>query len=176
MQYPKDDGFFKLYRRYQKPIAEFVRSKIPNRETAAEITQEVFIKLFRFQNTYQKKYAFSTWLWTIARNTVADYGRAQVRVGQPSDYISPEEVASTERNPELQAVRKDQVRTFVRALRCLTHLQRRAVWMRLVHQLSYEEISKKLGISLNAAKNLTYRARITLSSETGLDLSALARG
>ncbi len=168
------DWFFKLYRRYQKPIGEFVRSKISNKETAAEVTQEVFLKIFRFHGSYCDTYAFSTWLWTIARNTVTDYGRAQASAGRPKEYLSSDDLPSRERSPEAVALRKDQFRFFLKAIRSLTRPQRRVIWMRVVHQLSYEEIARRMGVSLTSVKNLALRAKATLKLAAGSDALGLA--
>ncbi|MDR3606146.1 MAG: sigma-70 family RNA polymerase sigma factor [Oligoflexia bacterium] len=160
-----------LYKKYQKPIAQYVQSKVDNPETAAEITQEVFLKFFRFRSSYQEKYAFSTWLWTIAKNTVSDHLRSQSRSARSSELMNPEELASKEKSPETLTLRRDQIRKFLGAIRHLTRLQRRVLWMRVIRQLSYEEIAKKLGMSLSAAKNLAYRARLNLDMN-GLTIAA----
>jgi DNA-directed RNA polymerase specialized sigma24 family protein len=60
------------------------------------------------------------------------------------------------------AIRKDERRNYIKMMRSLTRMQKRVLWMRVIHQLSYEEISRKLGMSLSAVKNLAYRARISL--------------
>jgi DNA-directed RNA polymerase specialized sigma24 family protein len=58
-------------------------------------------------------------------------------------------------------------------MRQLTRMQKRVLWMRVIHQLSYEEISKTLGMSLSAVKNLAYRARIGLTDGMG-DLTSFS--
>ncbi len=151
-----------LYKKYQKPIAQYVQSKVDNPETAAEITQEVFLKLFRFRSSYREQYAFSTWLWTIAKNTVSDHLRSQSHSARANELVDPEGLVSSERSPEAIALRRDQIQKFLNAIRHLTRLQRRVLWLRVIRQLSYDEIAKKLGVSLNAAKNLAHRARLNL--------------
>src|SRR3954451_5807073 len=69
------DAFAKIYERFRKPLLHFVRSRISDPAVAEEITQEVFLKAYRFRDSYQERYALSTWLWTIARNTVSDHLR-----------------------------------------------------------------------------------------------------
>jgi RNA polymerase sigma-70 factor (ECF subfamily) len=159
-----EEAFSKLYRRFQRPVLKYVRSKIRDDEVAMEVTQEVFLKVFRFKDRYQEGYAFSTWLWTIARNAVTDHLRSegsQVHHGQNED-LPPDEIPSPHKNAEALILKKDQRRTFLKKARSLTRLQKRVLWMRVIRQLSYEEISRKLGLSLSAVKNLAYRGRMTL--------------
>ena len=47
-------------------------------------------------------------------------------------------------------------------LKVLTPLQKKVIWLRIIHQLSFDEISAKLGLSLTAVKNLAYRAKLSL--------------
>jgi RNA polymerase sigma factor (sigma-70 family) len=58
-------------------------------------------------------------------------------------------------------------RNLLKVMKSLTHLQKRAIIMRVVRQLSYEEISKNLGLSLSAAKCLVYRAKATMQTAIG---------
>lgn len=155
------DAFAKVYRKFSKPLHQYVRSKISDPAIAEELTQEVFLKAYRFRGSYQERYALSTWLWTIARNTIHDHLRGLSPLGQ-DDETGPDELACERPCAESVAIRKDERRTYLKMLRSLTRMQKRVIWMRVIHQLSYEEISKNLGMSLSAVKNLAYRAKQSL--------------
>ena len=60
-------------------------------------------------------------------------------------------------------IRKDERRNMLKLMRSLTRMQKRVLWLRIIHQLSYEEISRNLGMSLSAVKNLAYRAKLSLT-------------
>jgi RNA polymerase sigma-70 factor (ECF subfamily) len=164
-----DEGAFsKIYSRFQKPILRYVKSKVSDPELAEEITQEIFIKMYRFRDSYQEQFAFSTWLWTIAKNTISDHLRGlkntqNLSVNNGDDPIVPDELPCTKENAETLIIRKDQKKQLLKILKSLTRLQKRVLWLRMIHHLSYQEISKHLGISLSAVKNLAYRAKITLT-------------
>jgi RNA polymerase sigma-70 factor (ECF subfamily) len=161
MRCPKT--FTKIYDHFRNPILRYVRTRVSDDEAAEDITQEVFLKAFRFRDSYQDRYAISTWLWTIARNTVADHLRGRAPIETDSD-VAPDDIASDEWNAEVRAVRRDERRNFLRKLRSLTRMQKRVLWMRIIHQLSYEEISHRMGVSLASAKNLAYRAKLALGA------------
>src|SRR4051812_43628713 len=70
-----EEAYAKLYHRFRRPILRYVKSRLSNQAIAEEVTQDIFMKVHRFRESYNEEYAFSTWLWTIARNTIADYLR-----------------------------------------------------------------------------------------------------
>ena len=79
------EAFSKVYQRFSKPLLHYIRSRISDPEVAEELTQEVFLKAYRFRDSYQERYALSTWLWTIARNTISDH----LRGAKPEDSGLP---------------------------------------------------------------------------------------
>ena len=158
--------FNRVYKRFEKPIYRFVSSRINDPAAAEEVTQEVFLKAYRFREGYDPKFAFSTWLWTIARNSVSDWLRKS-RPYLEATADNEIDVACPEANAETMTARKSDRRYLLRLMGSLTRLQKRVLWMRIVHQLSYPEISAKLGLSLSSVKNLAYRAKITLTATLG---------
>lgn len=171
--------FSEIYKRFRIPILNRVKLKISDQETAEEITQEIFLKVYRFRESYKEQYAFSTWLWTIARNTIADYLRgikSAVNGSEHSsgdDFIMPEDLPSVQSSAEAVMIKKSERRHLLKKMRSLTRLQKKVLWMRLIHQHSYSEISKKLGLSLTAVKNLAYRGKNTLVEIFGFNSTAV---
>lgn len=168
----RGDGaaFDEIYRRYQRPIAKYVRQRIRDEEVAIEVVQEVFLKVFRYRDSYQERYAFSTWLWAIARNAVFDHLRGiqgDPRSEPPAggaEPICPSDLPSPLKCAETLALRKDQGRHLLRLARSLTRMQRKVIWMRVVHQFSYPEIAARLGLSQTAVKNLAHRAKLGIAA------------
>jgi RNA polymerase sigma-70 factor (ECF subfamily) len=156
-------AFASLYQRFKKPIFKYVSARIAELQLAEEVTQEIFVKVFRFRESYDEKHEISTWLWTIARNTVFDTLRKQQ--GQTTEHsvevTCPDDIASPIADAQSMLEQKDQRRLLKMTLKSLTRMQRRVVWMRVVQQKSYSEISTCLGLSL-AAKNLAFRAKRSL--------------
>lgn len=157
----KNEAFPKVYRRFRKSIFRYVSSRISNSQVAEEVTQEIFIKAYRFNDRYDQHYAFSTWLWTIAKNTVFDVLRKNQEPIEGS--VELEDLPSPYKGAESLLEAHESRRFLFKLMKPLTKLQKRVLWMRVVQQHSYSEISKKMGLSLSAAKNLAYRAKLTLT-------------
>lgn len=153
--------FTNMYSRFQKPILKYVRTRVKDPQVAEEITQEVFIKAYRFQDSYDEKHAaISTWLWTIARNTVVDNLRKKdVSFEEP---LCEDEIPSLLFDAESLLEKRDRRRMLMMMTRQLSKVQRRVLWMRVVQQRSYDEIAKHLGVSLGAVKTMVHRAKNTM--------------
>lgn len=156
-----NDAFAEIYNHFREPIFQYVSARISSSQVAEDVTQEVFLKVYRFRENFDETHAFSTWLWTIARNTVFDSLRKTK--GALEETGDVEELPCSLENAETLLQTRDLRRTMRALIRPLTKLQRRVLWMRVVQQLSYDEISKAMGLSLSAVKNLAHRARLTMA-------------
>src|SRR5437868_14429395 len=76
------DGFEELVRRYQRPITSYVFRMLGDYESALDVTQEVFIKVYNSLAKYSAEYKFSTWLYRIAHNAAIDHMRRNSVVPQ----------------------------------------------------------------------------------------------
>ncbi len=161
-------AFTEIYRRFLKPIQSYVGMKVQNESIAQELTQEIFLKAFRFSSSYQLGFAFTTWLWTIARNTVADFRKRPLLEQSPhlQDHQVPaEDAPGLDPDAEALVERRSLRRMIFRISRVLSPLQRRILWMRIVVQLPYQEIAKRLGMTAAAARCLVHRAKAELQLE-----------
>lgn len=166
-----DWAFGEVIQCFRKPVLDYVRHKLGNSEDSEEVTQEIFLKLFRFRESYDCTRSFSAWLWTIARNTVTDWTRREVWTRQAASVPGrTEELPSTLPDAEFLMLRKTEKKLFRKLLLALTARQRRVLWLRVVHQLSYSEIAERMGISLSAVKCAVYRAKQTLRDFGDLSL------
>ena len=71
----REDGFEELVRRYQRPIVAYVYRMVGNYDSALDLTQEVFIKVYNSLTRYRPEYKFSTWIYRIAHNSAIDHLR-----------------------------------------------------------------------------------------------------
>lgn len=160
----EEAAFAKVHSRFRKPILQYVKQRVPHDEAAEEITQEIFLKVHRYRESFDPSYAFSTWLWTIARNTIIDWQRSHSRMNQAKqtafeDEPSIEEVPCRRPNAERALLTRAKRRVLFTLFKQLSRVQRRVLWMRLIHQASYDEIAEKLDMSLAAVKCALYRAK-----------------
>jgi RNA polymerase sigma-70 factor (ECF subfamily) len=73
------NAFSTLMTKYKSLIFSYVRRKVGDNDDANDITQEVFVEVYRALPNWQPRASFQTWLYTIARNRCTDYHRAKVQ-------------------------------------------------------------------------------------------------
>jgi RNA polymerase sigma-70 factor, ECF subfamily len=83
--------FDELVKRYHRPIASFIFRMIGNRETALDLTQDVFIKVYGSLDRYRPEFKFSTWIYKIASNTAIDHLRKASLSTSPLYFVNDEE-------------------------------------------------------------------------------------
>lgn len=161
--------YSELMRRYQRKILAFVYHMLKSAHLellAEDLCSETFYKAFRSLHSFREVDAsFSTWLYTIARNTVLSELRKQ-RTGNisldESGYIP---VASNDAVPEQAVLRSEKVSMVREAINNLPEKQRSALILREYDQLDYQEIAGILGQSVSAVKSLLFRARTSVKSQ-----------
>src|SRR5262245_36841798 len=70
-----EGSFEELVRRYQRPISAYVYRMVGNYESALDLTQEIFIKVYSSLDRYRSEFKFSTWIYKIAHNSAVDHLR-----------------------------------------------------------------------------------------------------
>src|SRR5215218_10319311 len=70
-----EGSFEELVRRYQRPISAYVYRMVGNYESALDLTQEIFIKVYNSLDRYRSEFKFSTWIYKIAHNAAVDHLR-----------------------------------------------------------------------------------------------------
>ncbi|WP_059052539.1 RNA polymerase sigma factor [Paenibacillus senegalimassiliensis] len=161
--------YSELMRRYQRKILAFVYHMLKSAHLellAEDLCSETFYKAFRSLHSFREVDAsFSTWLYTIARNTVLSELRKQ-RTGNISlDESGYVPVASSEAVPEQAVLRSEKVGMVREAINNLPEKQRSALILREYDQLDYQEIAGILGQSVSAVKSLLFRARTSVKSQ-----------
>jgi len=168
-------AFELLYRRHEMRVWRFLERNLRNRATADELMQEVWFAVAREATRYQPAARFTTWLFTITRNTILNEYRRRSR--HPSESLdalqeptSPEsagwQAADTSApDPAQEAVEHELQEKVMEAIRDLPEAQRTAVILCRYEGLSYDEIAKVLKCSASATKSLLHRARLTLKEK-----------
>lgn len=161
------DLYAELMNRYQRKVLAFIYHMLRSSQQellAEDLCAETFYKAFRSIHTFREAEAsFSTWLYTIARNTVLSELRKQrsIQVSLDEDYsIVPE--APKEIVPENAILRSEKVHLVREAINRLPEKQRSAIILREYDQLEYQEIAHKLGQTVSSVKSLLFRARASI--------------
>lgn len=161
------DAFYELVVRYKKLIYSVVYNMIHDKQEVNDISQEVFIRIYKSLDRYNPEYKFSTWSVKIATNLCLDILRKK-----KIDSVSIDEIAgvsSKADTPEIKYIKKEKSQIIREAVASLPEKYR--VPIVLFHQngLSYEEMAKVLNEPMTIIKNRLYRARLLLREKLSGD-------
>ena len=151
-------GYEYLFNKYRGSIFYFIFLMVKNYTEAEDLTMETFAKVFNKLDSYSPTCEFSTWLYTIAKNTTIDFMRTKDR--KPSDIIEIENLplASDYRTPEEELISSEHVGLIEERIEQLPTKARRVVKLH-VDGYSDEEISEETGLMHGAVRSLLCRAR-----------------
>lgn len=159
------EAFAALVRTHQHGVFTLALRIAGNRETAADVAQDAFVRAWRALPRFRGEAAFSTWLHRITVNTASTMRRRQRRHAAVAlDDVAPA-LADEAVGPEQAGVSAD-LRVALRdALRRLPQGQRAVVLMKDVYGWSHQEVADVLGITVTAAKVRLHRARRRLQAD-----------
>jgi len=163
-------AFRALVSRYRTRIMNLVCRFINDRDRAEEISQEVFLRVFRNRERYRKSGKFSTWIFTIAVNLTKNEIRSRVRHrGTFSlDAMDEESGGQGVSFPDSRPLPDEDLNAHeigtkvAEALRKIPARYREAVVLRDVEGLSYEEVGQILRIPGGTVRSRINRARLML--------------
>jgi RNA polymerase sigma-70 factor (ECF subfamily) len=151
-----------LARRYQHELLRVARSRLGRLDWAEEVVQETFLATFKSLHTYDSRYSFRTWIWTILLNQCRQYLKKRSRgrlvrswSDQPADagqecVVEALQCGAAPPDYLLAAERSE---LLDRMLRELPDAQADALRLRFFGGLKYREIADAMGCSLSSAKN-----------------------
>ena len=160
-----------LFERYKIPILNFSLRILGNRADAEDVTGEVFLALLSQKYSPDPKAKFSTWLFTVARNTCISRLRKkkyQVSVwltSKKSDEVEEWDIPDQRSDFRENLQSKETSIHIKRAIGKLPREQKEAIILREYNQLPYEQIAQILDCSLEKVKILIFRARESLRVE-----------
>ncbi len=150
------NAFGVLYDRYFLQIYRFVYSRVREQTAAEDVTSEVFVKALRNLGRYQDMgRPFSTWLYQIAANAVAD----KYRAARPTDDIEAH-AGLRAGGPAVEelAAQRDELRRIWSAVETLPPPQRMAMVLKFQEDMKIDDIASVMGKSPGAVKLLIHRA------------------
>jgi len=160
-----------LIQRFEKPVYSLVSRLVDDPADAADVAQEVFLKVFRKVSGFRSESSLKTWIYRIAVNEARNQRRWFVRhrakeIGlEPaeSDAQGPQDwLSDPGRSPYQTALDQETHELIESALKKVSPNYRAAVVLREVEGLSYEEISEVLEVSLGTVKSRILRGRESL--------------
>jgi RNA polymerase sigma-70 factor, ECF subfamily len=156
------EHFGELYDRYIKKIYSFIYYKTLHKQTAQDLTSDVFFKALKNIRSVNPDRKFSTWLYTIARNTVIDHYRTFRRTGNIEDVWDLKDDTDFTQGLD-DAITFD---TLKNHLANLSPTQRDIIIMRIWEDMNYEDIAAVIGKSEGNCKVIFSRSIAQLRAET----------
>lgn len=150
-------AFELIINRYEISIARFIYQMVRDKETAEDLTQEVFILAYNKLFTYKSDYKFSAWLYRIARNKTIDYIRKEGKVKSVNlDDIGP--ICSNESSPEEIIEFRELKETIESFIKTLDIIDKQILTLRYTkHELTFNDIADMLNMSLSSVKKRYYK-------------------
>jgi RNA polymerase sigma-70 factor (ECF subfamily) len=152
--------FEEIVRRYQVPLVHFLNKRFPSRRDADDILQETFVRAWQALGRYDEKYAFRTWLYTIAYRQAVTHGRQD-----PKKQEALREHEPARGDGPAAELQRDETRQCLwdRARGVLSEEQFMAMWLFYVDELPAGDVARILNRSWVSVKTLLHRARKKLA-------------
>jgi RNA polymerase sigma-70 factor (ECF subfamily) len=168
-----DQAFAQLVENYQDRLVSIFYNMVHDQQSAEDLTQEVFFRIYRAKNGYEPTAKFSTWMFRIANNLALNNRRSksrrkEVQFGtQDTGDLTPRPSESMVKEKSgLMPVRlldAEEMRALVRdAIEQLNDRQKMAVLLHKFEDMSYADIADTLEMTVMGVKSLLSRARENL--------------
>jgi len=164
----KRTAFDDLVRLFQKPIFNLAFRMLNNYEAAQDVTQEVFVKVFRSLSQFKGESLFSTWLYAIAVNTCRNQRNAAQRKSlvefsggecAESGQGGKDLMVDPAPGPDTHVERNETRQAIQNVIAGLSEEFATAIILRDIQDMSYEQIAEVMGCSLGTVKSRISRAR-----------------
>lgn len=144
-----------LVHRWTPPVYRFCRRMLNNDEDARDAAQDTLVKVLRSLDRYDRKRAFSTWVFGIARNTCIDEHRKRRRRA----WDEPPDVADDSPTPLQITARNQEAVQLGQALEQIPPMYREILVLYHFEHLKYAEIAEALDLPMGTVMNRIFRAR-----------------
>ncbi|AMV21467.1 ECF RNA polymerase sigma-E factor [Planctomyces sp. SH-PL14] len=164
-----EQAFGQLVSNYQDRLIGLLTNMVGDRETAEDLTQELFLRVYRARNGYEANAKFSTWVFSIAHNLASNSRRSKGRrkevalapadSGAQSTGVEANLAEKSAMMPTRQLAKNELMERVQDAIGQLNERQRMGLLLHKFEGLSYEDIGLAMEMTPQAVKSLLSRAR-----------------
>ena len=157
-----------LIKRYLKPIYSFVYRYTGSGQDAEDITQEVFVKVWRNLKKFDQQRSFKTWIFAIAKNTSIDLLKKKKAIpfsefeNEAGENMITETLADPSPLPHELLEKAGMAQMLTSAMDTLSPKYRMVLFLRYNDHFNFREIAESLGEPLNTIKSRHRRALVNL--------------
>jgi len=169
----EESCFEELVERHKQRVFNIAYRYLGNIHVAEDVAQQVFINIYNAKKTYTPKAQFTTWLYTICKNTCLKTFRKKrlntvsidADVDLEQDAVSAQLPDSNASTPLENVINAERDLVVKEAIDSLPENQKMVVILYRYEQLSYERIAEITSFSVKAVKSLLHRARVNLKEK-----------
>ncbi|HZS18786.1 MAG TPA: sigma-70 family RNA polymerase sigma factor [Candidatus Udaeobacter sp.] len=164
-----------LIRKYQEPLFRFIYRYAGDEQTARDLLQETFVRLYFNARKFKPRAKFSTWLYTIAANLCRDYARSsqqqKARMTISVETFDQDEtrISDTAALPSEALASAERLAAVQAAISELPHKLKTALILFSLENRSQAECAELLGVSAKTVETRVYRARRILGKKLASD-------
>ncbi|HZM36709.1 MAG TPA: RNA polymerase sigma factor RpoE [Burkholderiales bacterium] len=166
-------AFNLLVEKYQRKLARLLSRFIRDPAEVEDVTQEAFIKAYRALPAFRGDSAFYTWLYRIGINTAKNYLMAMGRRAPTSTEVEAEEAEGFEEGEQLRDINTPEsvllsneiAQTVNSTIEKLPEELRRAIQMREIEGMSYEDIATAMDCPIGTVRSRIFRAREAIAEQ-----------
>ena len=166
-------AFELLVEKYQRKLARLLSRFIRDPAEVEDVTQEAFIKAYRALPAFRGDSAFYTWLYRIGINTAKNYLMAMGRRAPTSTEVEAEDAEGFEEGEQLRDINtpesvllsKEIAETVNATIEGLPEELRRAIQMREIEGMSYEDIAQAMDCPIGTVRSRIFRAREAIAQQ-----------
>ena len=155
----KSEQFEHILDRYSGQVFNLIAHIVPCKEDAEELTQDVFIKVFRLLSTFKEESSFSTWIYSIATNTAISATRKRkhdtLHLDDAAYSNIPEEII----DEALDNDSEEQLQRLSDAIEMLRADERALITLYYINEKPIAEVASVLGLTASNVKIKLHRIR-----------------
>jgi len=145
-----------LFERYNRPLFGFFYRSCGQAESSEDLVQNVFMRMLKYKHTFTGEGKFTTWMYHLARNVLADHFKKQKKLGYNDDYAKLENMQ--DHNDTESHQQEDNLVLLRKAIGQLSHEKQEVLVMSRYQGLKYKEIAEILQCTEANVKVRVYRA------------------
>jgi RNA polymerase sigma-70 factor (ECF subfamily) len=149
-----------LFERYHKRIFNFLARMAMDRELAEDLTQNVFLRIIKYRNSYREGNKFQSWIYQVARNVFSDH--YQAHKNKFSDFVDVEKISDHMADHGESEEQDEKERLLHRSLAKLSEEQRELLVLTRFQQMKYEEVAAIMDTTVANIKVKVHRAILKL--------------
>jgi RNA polymerase sigma-70 factor, ECF subfamily len=143
-----------IWNTFNAPLEGFIRKRVADEESAADLLQDVYIKIHTHIDSLHDHERLESWVYQIARNTVYDYYRKQKSTLEINEIMAAPDVVEAEDD-----ISERLAQSLHSMIDCLPEDYQEALRLTELEGMTQQELAERMGLSLSGAKSRVQRGR-----------------